>query len=85
MVFRNAEDVFSGLMFCVASAGLAQENPLPLPAFADCFSEIYRTKLWGEANGEDYCSGGGSESPFAVPYVQEGPSSNCGTQNSDGD
>jgi SAM-dependent methyltransferase len=38
---------------------------------ADCFSDIYRTKLWGEADGEDYCSGTGSEALFAVPYVQQ--------------
>jgi hypothetical protein len=38
---------------------------------ADCFSNIYRTKLLGEADGEDYCSGTGSEAPFAVPYVQQ--------------
>jgi SAM-dependent methyltransferase len=37
----------------------------------DCFSEIYRTKLWGEADGEAYCSGGGSDASFAVPYVQQ--------------
>jgi SAM-dependent methyltransferase len=38
---------------------------------ADCFSEIYRTKLWGEAEGGDFFSGGGSEALFAVPYVKQ--------------
>jgi hypothetical protein len=38
---------------------------------SDCFSEIYRTKLWGEADGEEFCSGGGSEASFAVPYVKK--------------
>ena len=39
---------------------------------ADCFSEIYRTKCWGEAEGgEDFFSGGGSGAYFAVPYVKQ--------------
>jgi SAM-dependent methyltransferase len=38
---------------------------------ADCFSEIYRTKLWGETEDGDFCSGGGSEGTFAVPYVEQ--------------
>ena len=37
---------------------------------SDCFSEIYHTKRWGEADGEAFCSGGGSEAQFAVPYVK---------------
>jgi SAM-dependent methyltransferase len=37
----------------------------------DCFSEIYHTKLWGEADGEAFCSGGGSAAQFAVPYVKQ--------------
>jgi SAM-dependent methyltransferase len=35
---------------------------------ADCFSEIYRTKLWGEGETPFY-SGGGSDPCFAIPYV----------------
>jgi len=38
---------------------------------SDCFSKIYHTKLWGEADGEAFCSGGGSEARFAVPYLKE--------------
>jgi SAM-dependent methyltransferase len=38
---------------------------------SDCFSKIYHTKLWGEADGEAFCSGGGSEAHFAVPYVKQ--------------
>jgi hypothetical protein len=38
---------------------------------SDCFSEIYHTKLWGEADGEAFCSGGGTDARFAVPYVQQ--------------
>ncbi len=38
---------------------------------ADCFSEIYRTRLWGEAEGEDFYSGGGSEEYFAAPYLKQ--------------
>ena len=44
-----------------------QYGALPV---AECFSEIYRTKLWGEAEGEEFYSGGGSEAHFAVPYVE---------------
>jgi SAM-dependent methyltransferase len=37
---------------------------------SDCFSEIYHTKLWGEADGEAFCSGGGSDAQFAIPYLK---------------
>jgi ubiquinone/menaquinone biosynthesis C-methylase UbiE len=35
----------------------------------EVFSQIYRTKAWGEADGEKYCSGFGSDQEFATPYV----------------
>jgi SAM-dependent methyltransferase len=38
---------------------------------SDCFSKIYHTKLWGEADGEAFYSGGGSEARFADPYVEQ--------------
>lgn len=38
---------------------------------SDCFSEIYHTKLWGEADGEAFCSGGGSSAHFAIPYLKQ--------------
>lgn len=37
---------------------------------ADAFSRTYQTKLWGEAQGEKFCSGGGSDECFAIPYVE---------------
>jgi hypothetical protein len=37
---------------------------------ADCFSNIYLTKLWGEADGEVYCSGGGSAPPLQFPMFR---------------
>lgn len=36
----------------------------------EAFSEIYRTKLWGEKEGEAFFSGGGSTEPFAAPYAE---------------
>jgi hypothetical protein len=36
---------------------------------AEAFAETYRSKLWGEVEGEDFCSGGGSDQQFAVPYA----------------
>jgi hypothetical protein len=36
---------------------------------ADAFSEIYRTKLWGGPEGQDFFSGGGSGLLFSKPYV----------------
>jgi SAM-dependent methyltransferase len=39
---------------------------LPVP---DAFSEVYRTKRWGEAEGEEFCSGAGSGERFSVPYA----------------
>ena len=38
---------------------------------SECFSKIYHTKLWGEADGEAFCSGGGSDAQLAVPYVEQ--------------
>jgi SAM-dependent methyltransferase len=37
---------------------------------ADAFAETYRNKLWGEAEDQEFCSGGGSSERFAVPYVE---------------
>jgi SAM-dependent methyltransferase len=36
---------------------------------AQAFGTIYRTKAWGEAAGEEYCSGAGSDPEFAQPYA----------------
>jgi hypothetical protein len=37
---------------------------------AEAFEQIYRSKAWGEADGEAYCSGFGSASEFAAPYAE---------------
>jgi SAM-dependent methyltransferase len=37
---------------------------------ADAFAETYRNRLWGEAEGEEFCSGGGSSERFSAPYVE---------------
>jgi SAM-dependent methyltransferase len=37
---------------------------------AEAFSETYRRKLWGEADGEQFCSGTGSADEFAIPYTE---------------
>jgi SAM-dependent methyltransferase len=36
---------------------------------SQAFETIYRTKAWGEAAGEVYCSGAGSDREFAQPYA----------------
>jgi SAM-dependent methyltransferase len=36
---------------------------------AEAFSQTYRTKLWGQIEGEEFCSGGGSLEEFAIPYT----------------
>jgi SAM-dependent methyltransferase len=36
---------------------------------AEAFSQTYRTKLWGEVEGEKFFSGGGSLEEFAAPYI----------------
>ncbi len=37
---------------------------------ADAFTQTYRSKLWGEAEDHEFCSGGGSNERFAVPYTE---------------
>jgi SAM-dependent methyltransferase len=37
---------------------------------AQAFQTIYHTKAWGEAAGEAYCSGFGSDLEFAQPYAE---------------
>jgi SAM-dependent methyltransferase len=36
---------------------------------AEAFSKTYKTRLWGEAEGEAFCSGEGSGERFSSPYV----------------
>lgn len=37
---------------------------------ADAFAATYRSKLWGETEDHEFCSGGGSSERFAVPYAE---------------
>lgn len=36
----------------------------------DAFADVYRNKAWGEAEGEAFCSGFGSDENFAKPYAE---------------
>ena len=36
---------------------------------AEAFSQTYRRKLWGQKEGEEFFSGGGSLERFAIPYA----------------
>lgn len=36
----------------------------------DAFAETYRSKRWGEAEAEEFCSGAGSGERFSAPYVE---------------
>ena len=36
----------------------------------DAFADVYRNKAWGEAEGEEFCSGFGSDDDFGKPYAE---------------
>jgi hypothetical protein len=38
-------------------------------SIAQAFDRIYRSKAWGAARGEVFCSGFGSDQKFAEPYI----------------